>query len=402
MSTSVHDQGQDRSFHVAILAASPGHLQPIVRYLEKRTWTVKTFDAFNELAKYLIDNKPDYVLLSFSIQLPEITKYPQIIGNKFKVPVIPFGESTDNHTVGLLRAFGHDALLPPISGPLVYSKIAGHASGGYSAKIHMHSTPQPEPTIEVKSHKSAAPGNLNLNRTYKEEEKQFFGQLENSLSSACDTRNAVETPVAKTKKLTVLPIADGMFTGMLVFVMGDEDSVDPMLINNMREKLGGLNTFIKFDGIMTKSLSVEIDEVDFNIWTSHKARFVSRAEHRGKEVMMAFFEMDKKLVEIGPSIDPKMAKINVESITPNVAIDFDAYLYLQSNQKFLKYLHSGTRVSPTQLHSLKEREIDSFHIDKGDQSTYHAYVAKNYLNATISSGQSYLADSENKNKEEEE
>lgn len=185
-----------------------------------------------------------------------------------------------------------------------------------------------------------------------------------------------------------------MFTGMLVFVMGDEDSVDPILINNMREKLGSLNTFIKFDGIMTKSLNIEIDEVDFNIWTSHKARFVSRAAHRGKEVMMAFFEMEKQMVEIGPSIDPKMAKISVNSITPNVAIDFDAYLYLQSNQKFLKYLHNGTRVSITQLQSLKEREIDSFHIDKDDQSTYHAYVAKNFLNATISSGQSYLAEPE--------
>lgn len=392
MSTSVHDQGQDRSFHVAILATSPGELQPIVRYLEKRKWTVKTFDAFNELAKYLIDSPPDYVLLSFSIQLPEITKYPQIIWNKFKVPVIPFGESTDNHTVGLLRAFGHDALLPPISGPLVYSKIAGHASGGYSSRLHLHSTPEAEQSIAVKSDKPTQ--DLNVNRTYKEEEKQFFGQLQNSLSQACDARNSIETPVAKTKKLTVLPIADGMFTGMLVFVMGDEDSVDPMLINNMREKLGSLNTFIKFDGIVTKSLSVEIDEVDFNIWTSHKARFVSRAEHRGKEVMMAFFDMDKRLVEIAPSIDPKMAKINVESITPNVAIDFDAYLYLQSNQKFLKYLHSGTRVSPTQLQSLKDREIDSFHIDKQDQSTYHAYVAKNYLNATISSGQSYFTEPE--------
>ncbi|OQW48474.1 MAG: hypothetical protein A4S09_04655 [Proteobacteria bacterium SG_bin7] len=400
MSTSVHDQGQDRSFHVAILAASPGDLQPIVRYLEKRTWVVKTFDAFNELAKYLIENNPDYVLLSFSIQLPEITKYPQIIWNKFKIPVIPFGESTDNHTVGLLRAFGHDALLPPISGPLVYSKIAGHATGGYQTKLHMHSATETAQPIGVKSHKTPSQRDLlNLNRIYKEEERQFFGQLENSLSAACDARNSVDTPVAKTKKLTVLPIADGMFTGMLVFVMGDEDSVDPMLINNMREKLGSLNTFIKFDGIMTKSLSIEIDEVDFNIWTSHKARFVSRAEHRGKEVMMAFFEMDKKLVEIAPSIDPKMAKINVESITPNVAIDFDAYLYLQSNQKFLKYLHSGTRVSPTQLQNLKEREIDSFHIDKEDQSTYHAYVAKNYLSSTISSGQSYLTKPEGNEEE---
>ncbi len=390
MSSQIHDQGQDRAFHVAILAAAPGDLQPIVRYLEKRNWKVTTFDAFNELAKYLIDTPPDYVLLSFSIPLPEITKYPQIIWNKFKVPTIPFGESTDNHTVGLLRAFGHDALLPPISGPLVYSKIAGAASGDLNQKIHVSSSAPIEENLEVHNRPQSEEKKLNLNRKYKEEEKQFFGQLENSLSQACEARNDIATPVTRTKKLTVLPISDGMFTGMLVFVMGDEDSVDPMLINSMREKLGNLNTFIKFDGIMTKSLNIEIDEVDFNLWTSHKARFVSRAEHRGKEVMMAFFEMDKKLVQIAPSIDPKMAKINVESITPNVAIDFDAYLYLQSNQKFLKYLHSGTRVSVTQLQSLKEREIDSFHIDKTDQGTYHAYVAKNYLNATISSGQSYL------------
>jgi hypothetical protein len=388
------DQGQDRSFHVAILAAHPGELQPVVRYLEKRTWTVKTFDAFNDLAKYLIDNRVDYVLVSYSIQLPEITKFPKVINEKFKVQVIPFGETTDNHTVGLLRAHGHDAILPPLSGGAVYSKIAGHAPQVQNQKI-TGAAPGAEQTVEVRG------GNLNLNRIYKEEEKQFFGQLENSLAQACEARNNVETAVTKTKKLTVLPIADGMFTGMLVFVMGDEDSVDPMLINSMREKLGGLNTFIKFDGIVTKSLNVEIDEVDFNTWTSHKARFVSRAEHRGKEVMMAFFEMEKKMVEIGPSVDPKMAMISVESITPNVAIDFDAYLYLQSNQKFLKYLHSGTRVSPTQLHSLKEREIDAFHIDKEDQSTYHAYVAKNFLNATISSGQSYLADSQDSSSEEE-
>lgn len=401
MKKSQSETGQGRPMKVAFLAASPDGLASIAKYLEKRNWTVKVFDAFNDLAKYAHENQLDYIFVSFDIQLPEITKYPQIIYSKFKVPVIPFGETTDNQVIRKLRAHGHDSLLPPISGPLVFSKLnsslqtngdsilVGKADGNHD-EIEITKIASDEDSSEFVLKSSSSNKILNQNRKYKAEEKAFFSELQKSLSQACETSNQPTVAVTKTKKLTVLPISGGKFTGLLVFVMGDEESVDPMLISGMRQQLGSLNTYIKFDGVMTKSVTIEIDEVDFNTWTSHKAKFVTSSQHRGKEVMMAFFEMEQKLVEIQPSHEDKMGKISLDAITPEVAIDFDAYLYLQSNQKYLKYLHTGSRVSESQIKSLRDREIDSFHIEKESTDRYTAYVARNFLNHTIVSSDTYL------------
>ncbi len=390
---SNNDTHQGRAYHVAFLANSPGDMHPISRYLEKKGWIVKVFASFNELALYASENKLDHIFVSFSIDLPEIVKYPQLINGRFGVPVMPFGETTDKNTIRRLRAFGHDILLPPVSGPLIYSKLH-HASEAIGSTF-VAGTIMPEDRSEIRL-KSSPANSLNLNRIYKDEEKEFFGELEKTLSSACEGQQESTVPVTRTKKLTVLPLADGMFTGLLVFVMGDEESVDPQLINNMRQKLGGLNAYLKFDGITTKSLAIEIDEVDFNLWTSHKARYVSKCQHRGKEVMMAFFDMEKKMVEIQPSFDPKMSQISIDNITPNVTIDFDAYLYLQSNERYLKYLHAGSRISDMQIKSLRKRNIDAFHIENDSRDKYQAYVAKNYLSATITSGHSYILSAQGK------
>ncbi|MDZ4661099.1 MAG: hypothetical protein SGJ18_05715 [Pseudomonadota bacterium] len=395
------------SFHVVFFAEDPRTLSSTVWFLERRGWTVKVFSSFGDLLIYCSAFPPRFIFVSFTGENNEVVNYPASLQNKLKLPVVAFGETTDNTTIRRLRSHQGESIMPPISGHTIFSKLQSeHTDVKQNISVNAKLTGPDQTSMVVTSHKFEIDQNaeknvnaklleqsqisLSENRNYTENEQVLFQDLGKTFQNACEAAIEKHVPITNTQKLTVIPITSDSVSGLLVMVMAGREEVDAALVENLRTKMGDMGSYVQFNGLSTKTLHLEVDEVDFKAWTSHKAKYVTRGNHKGKEVMMAFFEMEKSMIRVIPSPDPTMSEIKIDNLTSETRIEFDAYLYLHSNQKFLKYLRGGCKVSDSQLKNLKKKNIESLHIKNEVQDNYRAYVAKNHLNSTMTSSNSYL------------
>lgn len=388
------------AYHLAFLVDDRTALNSTAWFLEKKGCKVKVVTTLSDLLQYCQKSPPQFIFVSFTGENNDIVNYPEGIRQKLNIPVIAFGESADKITVRRLRAYQGITVMPPVSGHIIFSKLQTERTeiqasinvntklGTFDQASKMVGSRKFEINPEVEKSTSEVAFDqvdliLNENRTYSESEKSLFRDLGKSFQEACESALEKHVPVTNIEKLTVIPITSDSISGLLVMVMAEREEVDQALVEALRSKMGGMNSYIQINGLSTKTLHLEIDEVDFKTWTRQHAKFVTHGNHKGKEVMMAFFEMEQSVINIAPSVDPTMSEIKVNNLTPNTKIDFDAYLYLASNNKFLMYLRDGGKVSDSQLKNLKKRNIDSLHIKNEVQDNYRAYVATNHLNSTI-------------------
>ncbi len=65
-----------------------------------------------------------------------------------------------------------------------------------------------------------------------------------------------------------------------------------------------------------------------------------------------------------------MLKIGIEDVEPNSRINFDVFIYLPINAKYLKYVRQGYAISAEQSSRLKSRSVGSFYLEKASREHY--------------------------------
>ncbi|HRK06318.1 MAG TPA: hypothetical protein PLZ57_00995 [Pseudobdellovibrionaceae bacterium] len=102
---------------------------------------------------------------------------------------------------------------------------------------------------------------------------------------------------------------------------------------------------------------------------------VSRNEEY--EAGIAFLDLVPAKAVIEETAD-EMLKIGIEDLEPNTRMNFDVFIYLPTNAKYLKYVRQGNSISSDQSERLKSREVRHVYLDKESREDYLQHnVVKN-------------------------
>ncbi len=189
--------------------------------------------------------------------------------------------------------------------------------------------------------------------------------------------------ISQSKNIACITIQSPKFSGYLVCAMGKNRPVDKSFLEVCRSRLFG---FLRANGESIRdqdSMELELQEIDFTSWALEQAEFLRRSIHDGNEVAMAFFQNPEGEVELGASASEKMVKMSLDDLKEDVALEFDLYIFMPENNKYLLYTPKGQTFYSNQKGRLSGRGITHMHLRRDSVHEVKKYKAQNFLNDRI-------------------
>jgi hypothetical protein len=184
--------------------------------------------------------------------------------------------------------------------------------------------------------------------------------------------------------VSCLIIVSPRFSGYLVTAMGKNKKIDEKFIEKIRQRLFN---FLKQSGENVKederSMDMKIKEVNFQEWAAESAEFLKKSVHNGNEVAMAFFPKPDVKTEFKESAAAEMLAVDLKEIKTDVPLEFNVYLYLPRNGKYVLYTPEGGIMYKGQKEKLEREGVKELHILKEDAERVDSHRAKSYLESTI-------------------
>ncbi len=196
------------------------------------------------------------------------------------------------------------------------------------------------------------------------------------------------TPVAtiSTKSTSVGCFAvqsDGV-SGVIVVAYGNDRIVDRKFANDLQDHL---LIFMKENGIDFKIadiMNLKIEQVEFEEWSEREAVFLRKSIHAGCELALGFFINTSPKGRLETSTEKHMLKMSIDEIRVDHSLEFDVYLYLPQNGKYIRYAGKSGNMSGQQRDRLTKKGVTELHVKKEAESEISRYRMKNFLNDKIS------------------
>jgi hypothetical protein len=190
--------------------------------------------------------------------------------------------------------------------------------------------------------------------------------------------------VMNSTNVACILIQSPRFSGYLICAMGADKKVDEALMKAVQDRL---LKFLKTNGEEMKDdevLGMKIQEVDFQDWALEQADFLRKSVHNGEEIAMAFFPAANVETELEESVSKKMLQMKLDELREDSPLEFDLYIYMPENNKYLLYTPQGTPIYGKQKTRLQSHGVTHMHLKKESLRDVKKYRAQNFLNDKIS------------------
>lgn len=183
--------------------------------------------------------------------------------------------------------------------------------------------------------------------------------------------------------MACITIDSPRFSGYLICAFGRQRPVDQALMQMIKNKLFG---FLKANGEQLKEkslLTLKLQEVDFSSWAMAQADFLKKSLHAGDEIAIAFFPKNVSDIQTSDSVIEKMVQVGIHDIKEDSRVEFDLYVYMPANKKFLLYTPKGRTFYKNQKGRLMESGIKHLHLKRDEAHELNKYQAQVFLNEKI-------------------
>lgn len=205
-----------------------------------------------------------------------------------------------------------------------------------------------------------------------------------ALDKSCiKTSFADSEAIEDSRNTSCIVIESPRFSGYLITAMGKDRQIDDSFIMKVRERLF---RFLKENGEHIEDsdpMQLKIKEVPFEDWALEQAEFLRKSVHNGHEVAMAFFPRQDIKITTGDSSDEEMASIHLNELAGDVAVEFNVYIYLPKNNKYVLYTPRGSKFFSVQKQRLQSQGVSNLHVLKAEIQDLDRYRAQNFLNEKI-------------------
>lgn len=204
-----------------------------------------------------------------------------------------------------------------------------------------------------------------------------------TLEGSCQvTEKTPVVGVGTTKNVACLVINSTRYSGYLLTVMRKETHIDEKFIRLIQDRL--LNFLKEHDDFNeTPSLELTIREVPFEDWALEHADFLRKSVHEGKDVAIAFFPHKNTKIPVRHLPDQPMAAVSIEHLHGDEPVEFNLYLHLPRNNKYVLYTPRGSVFYELQKTRLNDQGVAELHILQSDLVDLPKYKAQANLNETI-------------------
>lgn len=200
------------------------------------------------------------------------------------------------------------------------------------------------------------------------------------------THSAFVERVGNTSEMSCIVVESTRFEGYLVAAIGHNREPEENFIQGLRQRIFH---FLRVNGEHINEddepMLVTLKKVDFKGWADAEAEFLRRSEHNQEEVSIAFFPRNNIHAHFEDSADVKMVKIKMEDLKADVPVDFNLYIYLEENQRYVRYTAKGNKFQAHQKARLERQGMRHMHVFKEELAGFNKYRAQNYLNEKIDS-----------------
>lgn len=193
----------------------------------------------------------------------------------------------------------------------------------------------------------------------------------------------IDQEIEDSSQVACIVVESERFSGYLIAAMGKNRKMDGKFIKAIQDKLF---KFLKDNGenISEKdNMNLKIKKVEFQDWAVEYADFLKKSVHNGEEIAMAFFPVNNVKPEIGESASSTMAAVQLKDIDGDQTVDFNVYVYLPANKKYILYTPKGSKFYGNQKERLETKGVKEVHMLKSEVNDLTKYKAQNYLNNLI-------------------
>lgn len=381
-------------------------------YLRNRHWHPASRANLRESLLYILKNLPKVVFIPADHPNKRLKHLPLILKNTYPCRIVGYTDSHMPSSMAHIHELGAElAVLPPISGPAV-ERILHRIQHEWdpvemdSSKLHLAASRLGAISTQLIHHKMEDRGDTGASPDYSiDEAGQALSQLlesdlapikqalHNSLVLQGTQRALAEStrkspagaPASKIQKVSecvCITIDSDRFKGYLVAAMG-EAKFDLSFIEKVKLKL---LSFLSAHGEKIEnesSFEVKMQEVDFEPWAVEQAEFLKKSIHGNQEIAMAFFPTQTVHLRKNTTDEGEMFEVELSEIADNETLDFDLYLFLPANSKFLLYTAQGRSLLTEQKNRLLQRGIAHMHLRQESVGAVRRYRAEKFLNSRI-------------------
>jgi hypothetical protein len=179
-------------------------------------------------------------------------------------------------------------------------------------------------------------------------------------------------------------------------ILSDRSKLDflGLIESKLKEYLSETNSDVK----VFENMQIHFHEVDFKLFSLNKADFVhmvnsgfslSKADfvhmvNSGEEqIAMAYFAANHPDLVTRDSKRKDMMAVSINEFAEEAPVDFDLYLHLPVNDKFIPYTKGGYTFYAGQRERLRRRGVGEMHVQNEDLPKLKKYRVQNYLNKII-------------------
>ncbi|QDK37090.1 hypothetical protein [Bdellovibrio sp. NC01] len=495
------EQESTQKRSLLIIKSHAQGLAPAESFLKNRDWVIKSTANLKEALIYLVQNQPQFVMVSIDHPNRKVRNLPKVLTQAFPVVVIAFSETASAANLKILSETSAEyAIFPPITGPSIERTVNkyykdlqtkglsassrdsswGQAEGGQagmisikgangsneasanflaqflagdnddqalmgslSSKLDASQQGSQGDAMHARSSSSQAdanPSNANgisaleknnpfANAMQADEPKQadyhpsqkknngpgwaptempapskerpgaesldydrkrLAGQdslmsqgARDALEKSCINFTEPVVELEKATNMACILVESSRFSGYLIAAMAKDKKMDTLFIDKVRSRLF---KFLRDNGEQlpdSETMPIKVKEVPFEDWALEHADFLRKSAHNGEEIAMAFFPRRDLKVKLLDCSDEEMAAIHIDELSSDIPVEFNVYIYLPRNNKYLLYTPCGG----TFMHNQKERLVNSgvshLHILRLELAGLDKYRAQNFLNDKI-------------------
>lgn len=220
-------------------------------------------------------------------------------------------------------------------------------------------------------------------KIFKRQDSLIVKGARDALEKACLKSEGLHNTLHTATHLACIVISSSRFSGYLVTAMAKDRMVEKPFIETIRKRL---IKFLRANGEHAEeneSLSIKVREVPFEKWALSDADFLRKSVHNGEEVAMAFFPRVDIKASFKETEDSEMAAVSINELIPNSPVEFNIYIHLPRNNKYVLYTPCGGTFFANQRDRLKQQGISHLHILKLELSGLDKYRAQHFLNEKI-------------------